>query len=113
MIGQKHHDIPKFYLKQWTGSDHQLCGYSRPYRKVVAQRKHRGGTGFSRGLYTIAGAPPNLAYVSSAAIEAAIAISRWRFFESFGAGVTAEAGELYDGEVLHAATIPCLHGELA
>lgn len=58
---QKHHYIPEFYLKQWAGSDGRLCEFSRPYDKVIAKMKHPGATGYSRGLYTIKGAPPNLA----------------------------------------------------
>lgn len=60
---QKHHYIPEFYLKQWAGLDRRLCEFSRPYRGVVAQMKHPGATGYSRGLYTISGAPANLADV--------------------------------------------------
>ncbi|MCP1843614.1 hypothetical protein ACVIHI_003468 [Bradyrhizobium sp. USDA 4524] len=61
MPGQKHHYIPEFFLKQWTGSDGRLCEYARPYDKVKAQMKHPGGTGYVRGLYTLKGVPPELA----------------------------------------------------
>lgn len=60
-LSQKHHYIPEFYLKQWTGLDGRLCEYSRPHNVVVPRMKHPGATGYSRGLYTIEGAPPHLA----------------------------------------------------
>lgn len=58
---QKHHYIPQFYLKQWVGADGRLCEYSRPRDRVKAQMKHPSGTGYVRGLYTLEGAPPNIA----------------------------------------------------
>jgi hypothetical protein len=61
MKGQKHHYIPEFYLKQWAGLDGRLCEYSRPYKQVVAQMKHPGGTGYERGLYTMAHTPAHVA----------------------------------------------------
>lgn len=60
---QKHHYIPEFYLKQWAGPDGRLCEYSQPYDTVKAKMVHPGGTGYSRGLYTIKDAPPHLADV--------------------------------------------------
>jgi Protein of unknown function (DUF4238) len=53
----RHHYIPIFYLKQWTGADGKLCEYSRPYREAKAKRKHPSGTGYVDGLYTITGLP--------------------------------------------------------
>lgn len=55
--GQKHHYIPIFYLKQWTGADGRLCEYSRPYDKVKAYRRYPSQTGFSYGLNTLATYP--------------------------------------------------------
>jgi Protein of unknown function (DUF4238) len=54
----RHHYIPKFYLKQWMGSDGRLCEYSRPYKETKPSRKHPSGTGYVDGLYTIPGLPP-------------------------------------------------------
>ncbi len=60
---KKHHYLPVFYLKQWTGADNLLCQYSRPFDEVKAQRKHPSGTGFEPELYTIAGVPEESARV--------------------------------------------------
>jgi len=37
--GEKHHYIPQFYLKQWTGVDRRLCEYSRPYDRLKTRRR--------------------------------------------------------------------------
>ena len=61
MPDQKHHYIPEFYLKQWAGPDGRLIEFCRRHNKLVRSRPtHPGGTGYSRGLYTIHGAPPHL-----------------------------------------------------
>jgi hypothetical protein len=54
----RHHYIPVFYLKQWTGSDGQLCEYSRPHEKIRARRKHPNATGYVDGLYSLPDVPP-------------------------------------------------------
>jgi len=54
----RHHYIPVFYLKQWTGSDGRLCEYSRPHEVVRAKRKHPSATGYVDGLYSLPDAPP-------------------------------------------------------
>jgi len=59
--GQKHHYIPKFYLKQWAGDDGRLCEFSKPHDIVKARMTHPGGTGFLRGLYTFPTLPVALA----------------------------------------------------
>jgi hypothetical protein len=59
----KHHYIPVFYLKQWTGADGRLCEYSRPYDRVKPRRVHPDGTGYIHGLYSIPGLPPELEQV--------------------------------------------------
>jgi len=59
----KHHYIPVFYLKKWTGPDGRLCEFSKPYDRVKPKRIHPGGTGFVHGLYSIADLPPELAQV--------------------------------------------------
>ena len=53
---EKHHYIPVFYLKRWTGSDGRLCVYCRPYVRVKANRKHPDATGYEYDLYAIEGA---------------------------------------------------------
>ena len=54
----RHHYIPVFYLKQWTGSDGRLCEYSRPYKQTRAKRKHPSATGYVDGLYSLSDVPP-------------------------------------------------------
>lgn len=63
--GDKHHYIPKFYLKQWIGEDEKLCEFSRPHKVVKPRRTDPDGTGYERGLYTF----PNLPPVAQNAIE--------------------------------------------
>ena len=59
--GDKHHYIPVFYSKGWTGQDGRLCEYSRPYKIVKAKHVHPGGTGYVRGLYTVPRNDPSVA----------------------------------------------------
>ena len=59
--GQKHHYIPIFYLKQWTGADRRLCEYSRPYDVVKPRRCFPSQTGFEYGLYTLSTYPDTVA----------------------------------------------------
>src|SRR5687767_13725486 len=54
----KHHYLPVFYLKQWTGPDGQLCEFSRPYKRVARLRKFPDATGYVRGLYRVSDAVP-------------------------------------------------------
>ena len=49
----KHHFVPKCYLKRWAGPDKRVCEYQRPYKKVVARRVHPDGTGYKRFLYAV------------------------------------------------------------
>ncbi len=51
-LGDKHHYIPKFYLKQWAGPDGKLCEFCKPYKTVVDRMTDPDGTGYVRGLYT-------------------------------------------------------------
>ena len=71
-IGEKHHYVPKFYLKHWAGEDGCVCEFSRPYQPkpgttipvkppVKARRVHPDGTGYLRGLNTFARLRPELA----------------------------------------------------
>jgi hypothetical protein len=59
----KHHYIPVFYLKQWTGADRRLCEYSRPYNVVKPKRTYPDATGYARDLYTVASLPPEMAQI--------------------------------------------------
>jgi hypothetical protein len=61
--GDKHHYIPKFYLKRWEAADDRVCEYSRPFRPVRPKWVHPDGTGYERGLYAIPGMPPDLTNV--------------------------------------------------
>jgi hypothetical protein len=54
----RHHYIPVFYLKPWTGSDGRLCEFSKPYKEFRARRKHPAATSYVDGLYTVPGLPP-------------------------------------------------------
>jgi hypothetical protein len=56
--GPKHHYIPVFYLKQWSGSDGRLCEFSKPHNVVKPRRIFPDGTGYQRGLYTFSDLPP-------------------------------------------------------
>lgn len=54
----RHHYIPVFYLKQWTGSDGRLVQYSRPFRDIVARnRVSPKQTGFEDRLNELADLP--------------------------------------------------------
>jgi hypothetical protein len=60
--GDKHHYIPKFYLKQWVNSadpERRLCEFSRPYKIVKPRRIVTDGTGYEPGLYTFPNLPPH------------------------------------------------------
>lgn len=59
---RKHHYIPVFYLSRWaTGADGRLCQYSKPYDRVVANRRHPEATGFVERLYELEGLGEDLA----------------------------------------------------
>jgi hypothetical protein len=60
-VGQKHHYLPVFYLKQWAGPDGRLCEFSRPHKVVKPRRTYPDGTGYERGLYTFEGLSPSVA----------------------------------------------------
>jgi hypothetical protein len=57
--GDKHHYIPKFYLKRWAAANGRLTEYSRPFQRVEPRWTHPDGTGYERGLYAINGMSPN------------------------------------------------------
>jgi len=69
---EKHHYLPKFYLKQWAGADGRVCEFSRPYElkpghiapanpPVKARRVYPDATGYVRGINTFARLRPELA----------------------------------------------------
>jgi hypothetical protein len=58
--GEKHHYIPVFYSREWTGLDGRLCEYSRPFREVKPRWTHPDGTGYVRGLYNVPKNDPRL-----------------------------------------------------
>lgn len=53
----KHHHLPVFYLKRWTGEDGRLCQFSQPYKGIIAHRKHPAQTGYVKRLYELPGLP--------------------------------------------------------
>jgi hypothetical protein len=59
--GQKHHYVPKFYLKRWAGDDGRLCEFSRPHSEIKPKRRYPDGTAYERGLYTFEDLPPETA----------------------------------------------------
>jgi len=59
---KKHHFLPVFYLKQWTGETDTLVEFSRPYGNVVKPRRvHPAATGYINRLYAIDGLPDDAA----------------------------------------------------
>src|SRR6266702_584623 len=54
----KHHHLPVFYLKRWTGEDGQLCQFSRPHQEIVSHRRYPAQTGYVERLYELPGLPP-------------------------------------------------------
>lgn len=59
---KKHHFLPVFYLKQWTGEADTLVEFSRPYGNVVKPRRvHPSATGYINRLYAIEGLPDEAA----------------------------------------------------
>lgn len=59
---KKHHFLPVFYLKQWTGETDTLVEFGRPYGNVVKPRRvHPAATGYINRLYAIDGLPDDAA----------------------------------------------------
>jgi hypothetical protein len=54
-IPRRHHYIPVFYLKQWTGADGRLCEFSRPYDLVKPRMTRPRRTAYEYDLYKIQG----------------------------------------------------------
>jgi hypothetical protein len=71
--GEKHHYIPKFYMKQWAGEDDGCVSeFSRPYHPkpnvpaplkplMKVRRVNPDATGYLRGLNPFASLRPELA----------------------------------------------------
>jgi hypothetical protein len=57
---QRHHYIPKFYLKQWVENG-SLCEFSLQHGRVKPRKVPPKATGFLRGLNTFARLEPRLA----------------------------------------------------
>jgi hypothetical protein len=65
----RHHYVPIFYLKQWTGSDGKLTEYSRPYREVKTKRKHPSATAYVDNLYSIPQLPEDPQFTEKAVMQ--------------------------------------------
>lgn len=61
-VPRKHHYVPVFYLKQWTGTDRQLCEYKSLGGRILTRRTFPDGTGYEKDLYRVDGLPEALAY---------------------------------------------------
>lgn len=49
----RHHFIPEFYLRWWTGPDDRLTRWTKPFAdRVVVKRVFPSQVGWERGLYT-------------------------------------------------------------
>ena len=58
---KKHHYLPIFYLKRWSGMDGKICEFSKPYGQVVRpKRVHPAGTAYEKYLYSLKSYPPGL-----------------------------------------------------
>ena len=57
----RHHYIPKFYSKRWTGEDLKLIEFSRPYEKLQFKKVYPVQTGFAERLYEMKGVPASAA----------------------------------------------------
>ena len=94
----KHHYIPVFYLKQWTGSDEKVCEFKRRYHGVQPRRVHPDATGYVHGLNTVSGLPPSNAdfletdfmqladNYASRALRILLAMSPWKFTDEERSG---------------------------
>lgn len=51
----KHHYIPAFYTKRWTGDGGKLIVYSKPHDIVIDRRLHPDATGYHVDLYSLRG----------------------------------------------------------
>jgi hypothetical protein len=51
----RHHYVPVFYLRKWTGPDGRLFRYHRPHQVTVVSRLRPEHTGFEEQLYSLSG----------------------------------------------------------
>ena len=56
----KHHYIPVFYLRQWTGQDGKLVAWSRPRRDVIPHRRHPQAVAYQEDLYAFKDLPDGI-----------------------------------------------------
>jgi len=57
----RHHYIPVFYSKRWSGSDGRICEYSRPRDAIYSRQVVPKQTGFQDRLYETKGVPKLIA----------------------------------------------------
>jgi hypothetical protein len=57
----RHHYIPVFYSKRWSGDDDRICEFSRPHKKIHSHRVYPKQTGFLDLLYEKKGVPKRIA----------------------------------------------------
>jgi Protein of unknown function (DUF4238) len=62
-LPRKHHYKPVFFLSRWVGRDRQLCEMKLINGKLVAKRRHPGGTGYVKDLYRTEGVPEEVSQV--------------------------------------------------
>jgi hypothetical protein len=53
-----HHFIPRFFLKQWVGTDDELIEYTIKNGKLIDKLVGVGGTGYEKDLYKFPELPP-------------------------------------------------------
>lgn len=59
----RHHFLPVFFLKKWSGADGRVVEFSKPYGNIVRPRKtHPKGTGFIDRLYAVEGFSGEMSY---------------------------------------------------
>lgn len=60
-LPKKHHFIPEFYSKRWTGTDGKLVRFNRPHLQIVDRNVFPSQVGFQDDLYRITGVRPEAA----------------------------------------------------
>lgn len=81
-LPRKHHYKPVFFLSRWAGREGQLCEMKLINGKLVAARRHRGGTGYVKDLYRTDGVPEEISqaletdFMSPLDNDAAIALDK-------------------------------------
>jgi hypothetical protein len=49
----KHHFLPEFYQRGWTGADEKVTVFTRPRDRLIAQRNFPSQTGYEKELYAV------------------------------------------------------------